>query len=122
MRTQYVVPATTIRSSRLTDSSPYYTNAGSTTDVVSSNSSYAGQAVCSILVFHAVRPYLLFSFGKTLSWGSVCLINAFRGRNNRMDLSNEPPMTYITSLDSLGSPTRRYVLTLPFVEPSEQRC
>jgi hypothetical protein len=46
-----------------------------------------------------------------------------------MDLSNEPPVTYVTtmpvdaaSLDSMGSPTRRYVVTLPFVEHSEERC
>ena len=64
MRTQYVASTTTIRSPRLTDSSPYYTNAGKTTDVVTSNSSYVGQAVCSIPVFHAVRLYLLFLSGK----------------------------------------------------------
>ncbi len=58
---------------------------------------------------------------------SVCLINAFWGhRNNRMDLSNEPPVTYVTtrgasSLDSMGSPTRRYVLSLPFPD-QEQSC
>jgi hypothetical protein len=45
---------------RLTDSSPYYTYAGETTDVVSRNSSYAGKAVYSILVFYTVRPCLLF--------------------------------------------------------------
>ena len=66
-------------------------------------------------------------FGKTLSWGSVCLINALWGRNNRMDLTSEPPTTFVTtmdgaSLDSMGSPTQRYVLTLPFAERSEQRC
>jgi len=64
-----------------------------------------------------------------LSWGSVCLIDAFRGRNNRMDLSDEPPVTYVTtvpvdtaSLDDMDSLTRRYVLTLPLEEDSEQRC
>jgi hypothetical protein len=75
-------------------------------------------------------PLPSFLFGQTLSWGFVCLIDDFRGRNNRMDLSNEPPMTYVTtvpvdtaSLDGMGSLTRRYVLTLPFEEEgSEQRC
>jgi hypothetical protein len=115
-------------SPRLTDSSPYYTYAGETTGVVSHNSSYAGQAVCSILVLYTVRPLPSSSFGKALSWGSVCLINALRGRNNRMDLTHEPPVTYVTtmdaaaSLDNMGSPTRRYVLNLPFAEHSEQGC
>jgi hypothetical protein len=72
-------------------------------------------------------PLLSFYSGKTLSWGSVRLINAFRGRNNRIDLNNEPRATYVTSvdaasLDSMGSPTRRYVLTLPSVEHGEERC
>lgn len=44
-----------------------------------------------------------------------------------MDLSNELPVTYVTtvdaaSLDNVGEPTRRYVLTLPFAEQSEQGC
>jgi len=61
MRTQYVASATIIRSPRLTDSSPYdYAYAGETTGMVSHNPSYAGKAVCSILVFHAVRPCLLW--------------------------------------------------------------
>ena len=116
---------------RLTDGSLYYTYTGETTGVVSRNSSYAGQAVCSILVLYTVRPLPSFSFGKTLSWGSVCLINTFRGRNNRMDLIlNEPPVTYVTryvdaevALIIHEPPTRRYVLTfLHLPEHSEQGC
>jgi hypothetical protein len=64
MRTQYVASATTVRFPRLTDSSPYYIYSGEATGVVSRNASYAGQAVCSILVFYAVRPCFLFIPGK----------------------------------------------------------
>jgi len=96
--------------------------------MVSRNASYAGQAVCPIFVLYTVRPLSSFFFRETLPWGSVCLINTLRGRNNRMDLStSEPPVTYVTTVDAaspdgMGSPTRRYVLTLPFAELNEQGC
>ena len=82
-------------------------------------------------ILHCKPAFFFHSFGQTLSWGSVCLINAFRGRNNRMDLSNEPPTTYVTTVpvdtespaDDMDSLTRRYVLTQPSVEhDNEQSC
>jgi len=101
--------------------------------VVSRNSSYAGQALCFILVFYTVRrPCLPSSFQANPPVMPVgvlyVLINAFiRVRNNRMDLDNEPPVAYVTtadgaSLNSTGSPTRRFVLTLPLAEHSEEVC
>jgi hypothetical protein len=66
-------------------------------------------------------------FGTPVVGASHCLrLTLFGDRNNRMDLAtNEPPVTYATtmdvSLDSMGSPTRGYVFSVHFPD-REQVC
>lgn len=82
--------------------------------------------------------YLTFTHahpGKPQMWypaiqamlGKLYVLSLFFTLNNRMDLAAEPPMTYVTTmgaapLDSMSSPTRRFILTLPFTEQSVEGC
>lgn len=112
-RTQYVASHRVTYSPRLTENSLC---AGATANVVCSDSSYAGQAVCFIFVFYTVRP---------ASFGTHCLrlTHLFGDRNNRMDLNDEPPTTYVTTMDvSVDSPTRRYVFSVHFPDSEQQQC
>ncbi|KAF8494842.1 hypothetical protein F5888DRAFT_605805 [Russula emetica] len=81
--------------------------------------------------------YLSFTYahpGKPQMWypaiqamlGKLYILSLYFTLNNRMDLTNDPPVpvTYVTTVgaDNMGSPTQRYVVTLPFAEQSEQGC
>jgi hypothetical protein len=94
---------------------------GETTSVEPRNSSYAGKAVCIIIIFYTVRlPHLGASV--------VGLYLTLEDRNNRMDLTEtqEPPVTYVStfnnmSLNGMGSPRQRYAFSVQLTD-REQQC
>ena len=51
--------------------------------------------------------------------------NSFGDRNNRMDLADEPPATYVTtingSIDGMGLPPQQYVYSVQY-RGREQQC
>ena len=60
-----------------------------------------------------------------LRYSNSCVTDCLGDRNNRMDLTNEPPVTYVStvnaSLDGVGSPAQRYVFSV-HCQPLEQAC
>jgi hypothetical protein len=68
---------------------------------------------------------LYFTLYAPASFGTHCLrlTTLFGDRNNRMDLNDEPPTTYVTTMDvSVDSPTRRYVFSVHFPASEQQQC
>jgi len=73
---------------------------------------YSTLYVPLLLVAHHQQP------GATNPFWRAC-------RNNRIELTTEPPVTYIStinaSLDGVGSPMRRYVFSVHFPDQEQQR-
>ncbi|KAI9512131.1 hypothetical protein F5148DRAFT_96949 [Russula earlei] len=73
---------------------------------------------------HPGKPQMWYATIQAML-GKLYVLSLYSTLNNRIDLTNEPPVTYVStingSLDGIGSPMQRYVFSVHFPDREQQR-